>query len=307
MDINQLKTLIHVAELGSLSKASERLHIAQPALSRQIRMLEEELNCSLFERHGRGMVITDSGRLVLEHASRVMAELESIRNQVAEGQSSYSGVISIGMSPTVSSIVAIPLIKMVKASHPRLSLRITSAFTGYLMDRLQTGELDLVVSYDPTPIPSLKIEPVLRETLFLVGGANSDLGPGNPVSFSELGRHELILPSPHHGLRRIIDHCAATAGQSLQASMETDDFKVMLDFVRHCDGATILPTAPIHKFLAKGSLKASPLQDPQPQRTMVLAYPADRPVKPATYYVASGFQDIARKLVADGVWPGELL
>ena len=83
MDIAQLKTLIHVAELGSLTKAAERLNIAQPALSRQIKLLEAELGISLFDRHGRGMVISDAGRDVLDHAIRIMIEMESIRNTTA--------------------------------------------------------------------------------------------------------------------------------------------------------------------------------------------------------------------------------
>ena len=76
MELSQLRTLIHVADLGSLSKAADRIGIAQPALSRQIRMLEEELSVRLFTRHGRGMVLTEKGREILEHATRVMAELE---------------------------------------------------------------------------------------------------------------------------------------------------------------------------------------------------------------------------------------
>ncbi|RVA63909.1 LysR family transcriptional regulator, partial [Mesorhizobium sp. M7A.F.Ca.CA.001.11.2.1] len=79
MELSQLRTLIHVAELGSLSKAADRLHIAQPALSRQVRMLEEELGFALFLRHGRGMVLSEQGKEVLTHAMRVMAEIDEIR------------------------------------------------------------------------------------------------------------------------------------------------------------------------------------------------------------------------------------
>src|SRR3954466_3737290 len=99
MDISQLKTLIHVAELGSVSKAADRLNIAQPALSRQIRLLEQELGAYLFERHGRGMVITEMGREVLAHAVRIMAEMDAIRDTVSEGRTSFRGSISIGTTP----------------------------------------------------------------------------------------------------------------------------------------------------------------------------------------------------------------
>src|SRR5579862_1519214 len=79
MEFSQLRTLVCVAELGSLSKASDRLRIAQPALSRQVRMLEEELGVALFTRHGRGMVLTEQGRDVLKHATRIAGEMEEIR------------------------------------------------------------------------------------------------------------------------------------------------------------------------------------------------------------------------------------
>src|ERR1044071_2451136 len=105
MELSQLRTLIHVAELGSLSKAADRLHIAQPALSRQIQLLEKELGVYLFERHGRGMIITDIGREVLEHARRVLLELESIRTVVAQDRTSFRGLVVVGMTPTVAEIV----------------------------------------------------------------------------------------------------------------------------------------------------------------------------------------------------------
>src|SRR5215203_1405774 len=110
MDFGQLKTLIHVAELGSISKAADRLNIAQPALSRQIQLLEKELGVPLFERHGRGMVITETGRDVLEHAARIMTEIEAIRSSVSGTMSSYRGVVTVGTTPTVASIVTVPLV-----------------------------------------------------------------------------------------------------------------------------------------------------------------------------------------------------
>ncbi len=111
MDVVQLKTLIHVAELGSLSRAAHRLHVAPPALSRQIRQLEKELGVYLFERHGRGMIITEAGSEVLQHAIRVMDELEAIRCSVMGGQTAFCGAVAIGTTPTIAEIVTVPLVK----------------------------------------------------------------------------------------------------------------------------------------------------------------------------------------------------
>lgn len=192
MDISQLKTLIHVAELGSLSKAADRLNIAQPALSRQIRLLERELGTYLFERHGRGMVLTDAGREVLEHASRIMSELDALRSSVAQPGSSLRGIVTIGTTPTVAAIVTVPLVCKIRDSHPQLSMRFTSAFSGHLLDWVQRGELDLAVSYDPQPLKSLRITPVTVDELLLVGRGVAPVArkpvPGNavPLAWSSL-------------------------------------------------------------------------------------------------------------------------
>ena len=108
MELSQLRTLVHVAELGSLSKAADRMRIAQPALSRQVRMLEEELGIRLFVRHGRGMVVTEQGREVLAHATRIMAELEDR----SAASSPVRAAASAGADPIASTIsTATPTVK----------------------------------------------------------------------------------------------------------------------------------------------------------------------------------------------------
>ena len=149
MELSQLRTLIHVAELGSLSKAADRIGIAQPALSRQIRMLEEELSVRLFTRHGRGMVLTDKGREILEHATRVMTELEEIRATASDLDAPLRGRIAIGFPPTVADILSLPLVAAFGKTHPQVELRLVGAYTGHLLDWLHRGEIDVAILYDP--------------------------------------------------------------------------------------------------------------------------------------------------------------
>lgn len=117
-DIAQLKTLVHVAEIGSVSKAAEGLNIVQPALSRQIRFLEEELKVQLFERHGRGMSITPIGQEVLDSATRILAEIETIRETVHDGSQSFRGEVRIGQTPTVADVMIARLARRLHADHP---------------------------------------------------------------------------------------------------------------------------------------------------------------------------------------------
>jgi len=307
MDVVQLKTLIHVAELGSLSKASDRLHVAQPALSRQIRQLEKELGVYLFERHGRGMEITAAGLEVLERATRIMNELESIRTSVAGGRAAFRGMVAIGTTPTIAEIVTVPLVQRIRDTHPDLSIRFSSAFSGYLLDWLQRGELELAISYDPQPLHTLRIEPVMMENLVLVGPPEARLNLDTAVSFAELANEQMVLPSPRHGLRKIMDQCALERGFKITTSVEADSFGAMIDLVRHGFGYTALPLASIYSRLDDGSLCAAPLVDPTPMRKLVLVLPADRQVSPATRYVGQTFVDIASELVAKGIWAGHML
>jgi DNA-binding transcriptional LysR family regulator len=307
VDVAQLKTLIHVAELGSLSKASDRLHIAQPALSRQIRLLEKELGVQLFARHGRGMVITEPGREVLDHAVRIMAELDAIRVSASEGRASFKGTVVVGTTPTVAEIVTVPLVRRIREAHPRLGIRFVSAFTGHLLDWLQRGELELAVSYDPAPVRSLRVIPVMMENLLLVSAGREGLSLERPVRFARLASKELILPSPRHGLRAIVEDCARRAGIALRATIEADSFAAMVDLVRGGFGSTVLPLAPIYALVRRGVLCAAPLKDPTPARKLVLAYPSDRPVSPAARFVGDTFMAIAADLVRRKVWVGHLL
>jgi LysR family transcriptional regulator, nitrogen assimilation regulatory protein len=307
VDFAQLKTLIHVAELGSLSKAADRLNIAQPALSRQIRLMEQELGVYLFERHGRGMVITETGRDVLEHATRIMAELEAIRNSTSGKGSSYKGTVKVGVTPTVAEIVTVPLVKKIRESHPELGIRFSSAFSGHLLDWLQRGELELAVSYNPQPLRSLRITPIMIENLLLVSAGQDGLSSDRAIPFADLAERELILPSPRHGLRTIMEECARQAGISLHASIEADSFGAMIDLVRNGFGATVLPLAPIYSLVEGRVLCTAPLVDPIPTRKLVLAYPADRPVSPAARFVGNAFTEVATDLVSRNVWVGHVL
>lgn len=307
MDVVQLKTLIHVAELGSLSKASDRLHIAQPALSRQIRQLEKELGVYLFERHGRGMVITEAGSEVLQHATRIMGELEAIRSSVAGGRASFRGAVAIGTTPTIAEIVTVPLAKRIRDAHPELSIRFSSAFSGYLVDWLQRGELELAISYDLEPLNTLRIVPVMMENLVLVGPPSAGLTMDQPVNFTRLADQQMILPSARHGLRKIIDQCAVEVGFKITAKIEADSFGAMIDLVRNGFGLTTLPLASIYAQVQNGSLCAAPLVDPTPMRKLVMVSPADRHVSQATRYVGETFVGLASELVEQGIWAGHML
>ncbi|WP_220475237.1 LysR family transcriptional regulator [Paracoccus onubensis] len=304
--MSQLRTLIHVAELGSLSKAADRLHIAQPALSRQVRLLEEELGARLFDRHGRGMILTEQGQDVLRHALRVMAETEGIRASVGNENAPLRGHVAIGMPPTVSDILAEPLVAAFRATHPEATLRIVSAYSGYLLDWMHRGEVDASVLYDPKSARSLHLQPLLEEVLFLVGPPGAELSQDKPVHFRDLRATRLLLPSVGHSLRAILDRCAEDCGFLLDVPVEADSYAALKQLVGGGHGMTVLPPAPIYGDLEHGLLCAAPLINPVPQRKLVLGYPTDRPAPRLARFAGQAITAQVAAMVEQGVWAGKL-
>ena len=122
MDFRELRTFTCVAELGSLSKASDTLRIAQPALSRQIKLLEHELRAELFTRNGRGMVLTDAGRLLLARTSGIVRQIDQIRDDLQSAQGPPSGRVVLGLVPTVSCVLSARFARRCVESFPGISL-----------------------------------------------------------------------------------------------------------------------------------------------------------------------------------------
>jgi LysR family transcriptional regulator, nitrogen assimilation regulatory protein len=307
MDIAQIRTLVHIAELGSVTAAAERLGIAQPALSRQVRMLEAELNAPVFTRHGRGMALTELGEKLLSPASEILMRLDEIRQLAADGNTSFLGRVRVGVTPTVAEVATLPLVRAIREAHPHLSLCFTSGFSGHLVEWLKRDELDCCVAYATPSTGLVNTVPILDETLLLVANAERALDPDKPIAFASLANEALVLPSPPHGLRRILDATAARAGIALTSSLEADSLTAMIDLVRAGFGATILPYAPISARVSSGELTAAPLIDPTPCRRVVIAYPADRPIMPAARFVGEAFAAIASELVGKGAWAGQII
>jgi LysR family nitrogen assimilation transcriptional regulator len=306
MDVSQLRTLICVAELGSLSKAADRLCTAQPALSRHVHLLEEELGTRLFDRHGRGMIITEQGRVILKHAQRIMAGFDELRSSVADENSTLPGRISIGMPPTVSEILAVPLITSIRKTHPDAICRIVSAYSLYLLDWVHRGEINIAILYDPQALRSLKSEPLIEEEFFVVSPSGSALRLQTPFEFGDLRGKPLILPSRDHSLRQIIERAADDCGIDLDVRTEADSYSTLKQLVLHGWGWTILPLAAIQADIVASRLCAAPLVNPGSKRVLELCMPPDRPVSRLTSAVRETLVATVSNLVKHGAWPGKM-
>ena len=231
MDFRQLRTFTCVAELGSLSKASDTLRIAQPALSRQIKLLEHELRAELFTRNGRGMVLTDAGRLLLARTSGIVRQIDQIRDDLQSAQGPPSGRVVLGLVPTVSCVLSARLARRCVESFPGISLRIVESYSGHLVEWLHRGEMDLAILYGRSADLHLNVQSLGRDSIVAVGPRGCGLAKKKHVEIGWLLRQRLVLPSHSHGLRALIEHAAAAKKLKLDVQLEADSFRVLTSLV----------------------------------------------------------------------------
>ena len=302
MDIRQLRTFICLAETGSLSKAADLLRIAQPALTRQIKLLEADVGLSLFHRHSRGMQITDAGKVLLVRVSGLVRQLDQAWKDVREIGSTVSGTVAIGLVPSVSNILAGRLARRVATELPGISFRIVEGYARHLVEWLHRGEIDATITYGPgTNIHSQTFE-LLLEDLLLVGPIDSELDARTPVTVADLARLPLVLPSRPHGLRAVVEAAAAKTGITLNVRIEADTFLVLKDFVISQLGYTILPASALGCEAQQGQLKTAPLANPKVTRQLVIATPHGSIESRATGAVLDLVKDEVCALIRSGEW-----
>jgi DNA-binding transcriptional LysR family regulator len=292
MDLRQLGTFRAVVELGSLSKASDRLRIAQPALGRQIQLLEHRLRTALFVRHGRGMVPTEAGKLLFERTSGLFRALEQAEDDVAASAGQLRGRVVVGMVPTISAALAATVAKRIVAELPGVQLRMVDAYGNFLIDWLHRREIDLAVVYGPARHLHLASETLGHDELFLVGKKGSGLRGRKGMKLAALADHPIVMPSAPHGLRTVIDAACRQAKVELRVEVEADSFQALINIVAAGVGWSFLPRYSFAAHEELGLLEAIPLHPPL-KRELVLALPHRQHASLA----ASAVADIVRNEV----------
>ena len=302
MDLKQLRSFREIAEAGSLCRAADRLRLAQPALSRQIRLLEAEAGLALFTRHGRGMALTEAGRELLARISGPLRQLEGAFAEVRALSGAVAGQVALGMMPTVAAVLAGPLARRVAERHPAVSLRIVEGYTGHLIEWVQRGATDATLLYGPASDLHLPVRDLFIEALVLAGPPGSGLSPEVPVTLADAARRPLVAPSLPHGLRSIVETAAARARITLNLRHEADSFLVLKDLVECGLGFAILPRSSIRREEQEGRMAVAPLVRPTIRRQVVLAVPPDRAAGRATEAVLALLAEEVAARADGGDW-----
>ena len=272
MEIRRLEYFARIAEDGSLTKAAGVLRVAQPALSRQIRLLEEELGVSLFSRTARGMQLTEEGEYLRAAIASPLRAMELALQNVRSFSSRIEGNFAIGMPSSIGEILARPLVLRMNADFPNIKLRIVEGLTGSLVDWLHRGMLDFALLEEASRDDRLTDRELFSARLMLVGGPASALDPKQTITFEKATRLPLTLPTHHLGIRGVFNDTVAKSRAAANITLEADSCKLTKELIESGLGYAILPFAYFRREYEQGRLRYCPIVKPTLTLPTVLSY-----------------------------------
>lgn len=302
MDLKQLRALVTVAETGNVTRASGLLNLVQPAVSRQLRLLEEDLGTELFDRSRHGMQLTAPGKAMVEYARRILNEVERARAEIQPTDGPVAGIVTVGLLASLESLLATQLVTTMRERHPRIRLRLMIGYAGELLDWMEKGDVDIALIYGQKDNPALQVKALVEESLWVVAPPSARLSHKRPLALSQVARHPFILPGPPQGLRAVIEHAATEADVTLDVVAETNALSVQKSLVAQGQGWTILPAVCVRQELERGQLCAAPLAPPGLRRTIVLAAPTARQATAPVRCVVTTLMEQAKTAFDAGHW-----
>jgi LysR family nitrogen assimilation transcriptional regulator len=262
MDLRQIRSFVAAYEEGSINRAARRLRTAQPSLSVQLRTLEDSLGVKLFERHARGVRATPEGGRFYGHCLGILGGIENAEQDMQDWASGASGSLNIGLIPTVTKGALPRILPEFTTDMPNVSVRVVEAFSGTLTDWVVDGRLDFAIVTRPASQTGLEMRVLSTEQLALVSGPGSGLKHLEPVALGALPPIKLVMPSPLHSLRDMIEQYIQLGNIAVENLIEIDGLIGELEFIRNSDWTGILPVTTVIDDLNSGSLVVNPITVP---------------------------------------------
>jgi LysR family transcriptional regulator, nitrogen assimilation regulatory protein len=294
MNLKQLETFVRVAEIGSFSKAALVLSTVQPALSRQVRQLEIDLHVTLLERTGRGVVLTEAGKLLFEHSVGILELVSRAREALEASRDEPLGRVVVGLPPSLGRSLTVPLVETFKREWPRARLAVVEGLSAHIAEWIATGRVDVGLLYNPEPHAALETEPLRTEALCLISPPGtlgtlatlrtvkrSRAAAASPaLELAALQGLPLVLPERLHAIRRLLETQAARAGVKLDIAWEISSVPAILALVRNGHGHAVLTREALTEAEDVAALVARPLAEPGLAHTLFLATSGTKRVTP---------------------------
>jgi LysR family nitrogen assimilation transcriptional regulator len=297
MDLKQLEYFRHVAELGSFTRAATFLSVVQPALSRQVRQLELELGQNLFDRNGRGVVLTDAGTRLLEHTRGILLQIGRARQDLEEQRNGDSGHFALGLPPSLGRSVTVPLVKAFAKQMPNARLATVEGLSAYILEWLSIGRVDCALVYNAPASPTFEVQSLLDEQLFLVGprtGA-SPRKARKTITREELSDYPLIIPSRPHAMRMSVENALASVERKIKVAHEIECIPAVIDLVRQGHGYAVLPLNAVKSTQWAAEVSVKPILAPILKISLSIATSAQRPKSPMVRKAIDVVRDIVRQ------------
>lgn len=305
MDIKQLEYFMAIADARSFSRAADAVRISQSALSRQIRLLEEELGTSLFDRHGRGVELTDTGALLRARAKVILGEIETTRYDIATRSAEPSGEVRLAVPPSMIFMVGERVLRRYRRECPKVYLRIDEGTTNDSRERLANGEADIALFSTIEPVGDLQAVPLVTDVLMLVGPANAEICAAQTVPIEALADlPQIVTPRPN-SLREIVEKAMREKGLRTSPVMEATTVGLIAHLIAMGLGYAVMPYSAVHDRVAAGVLAAARIEGLT--LSWLIATGRGRPISEATRRLVDVFHDETAALVRAGEWPTAVL
>lgn len=269
MDIRQLRYFAAIVEFGSFNRAAARLHVAQPALSRQIALLERETGVVLLRREPNGSSPTKAGAAFAARATAILQDLEDACQEMVRIGSGLVEPIRLGIPPSLSVSFPLDFVASAEAAFPKISLSVREAWTGHLVELLIDKRIDCAVISQTQLGHGMISYELVREEFCVVSKRRDKFC--KILGWPRLATTSLVLPPHPHGTRLIVEETFRRMGIRPKIALETEVLKVMIDAVTSGAASAILSRRDAENQIPTGSFIACQVAKPGLQNTLVLA------------------------------------
>ncbi len=294
MNLKALQYFHAAARYGSIAQAAAHLHVAQPAVSRLIRKLEQDLGVRLLTRTAQGVSLTGEGDHLLARTAPILKLLDQTRNEVRNWDQEPAGPVSLALMPAVAPLVAPLLVRRVRDQYPKVLLSLSEGLGTVISDGVLSGQFDLGLFHADREVPSLAITHLLDEPMFLIGPEDGAGGDREVIDLGELPNFPLLLPEAPNPMRRMIDGLTADRGLALDIRETVNSTAMIKAMVAAGLGYTIQSYSFFHEETPQGSPRFRVRKIKGMSRNWSLVRLEGRPAGGAVLAVAGVLTGIAR-------------
>ncbi len=301
MKIRQLEYFMHVVNTLNITHAAERANISQPALSRQIRILEDELGSKLVERRPRGVTLTPEGQRLADHVRSLMQNVEMIKEDIVAANTIPTGTLRISTAYSLRSLLVANVVAEFHRLHPQVILEVQEGTSVNVREALVTRHVDLALYSDHGASRGLNREALLSEALVLLSSPASGLRLDKATPPEALSDLDLVLTPRPNGLRYMVDQLLPSQHEGRNPPITVETNSIIVDLVARGNLHSVLPYSACHQAYTRGEISIAPIAGVR--WPWIVASSRDRPRTAAMRIFSDLVFSTAQKIVDQGFWP----